>query len=325
MSELVIRPYENPSGEFKTTVSALAGLAEAPSDAGPTSGAPAPRWVSMSPGERIDISVLMATYARERPERLARALESIFCQSLAPAELILVKDGPVPPEQDEVIARYQADTRIGVMRVVQLEHNQGLGPALNAGLAACRMDWVMRMDTDDESIPDRIEVQTDYVLRHPDVDILGGWSEEFFDHSTATRLKTSPVDHDAIARALRWRNIMVHPSLLVRADVLRSIGGYRHDFPLLEDWDLYIRLLLSNARFAVVPKVVVRMLVGKDQAARRGGVRYLRTDIRFRTFLWSCGFVGTAHFVFTTLVYGCFRLVGPAVRNRLYKTVRIGG
>lgn len=269
------------------------------------------------------VSVLMATYYREKPERLARALESMFRQTVAPDELVLVVDGPIPADQEEVIARYEADPRIKVMRVVRLEQNQGLGPALNAGLALCRGDWIMRMDTDDESLPDRMEVQTDYLRRHPDIDVLGGWSEEFFDDSPVTRLKSSPISHHAIAAGLRWRNVMVHPSLLVRADALRSVQGYRGTFPLLEDWDLYIRLLLAQSRFGVVPKVVVRMLVGKDQAARRGGIPYLCHEMRFRTFLWNSGLLSTAHYTFSTLAYAMFRLVSPAMRNRLYNAVRI--
>lgn len=281
------------------------------------------RKYDRSSSGRPVISVLMATYHREKPGRLACALESMFRQTVAPDELVLVADGPLPPGQEEVIARYIADPRIGIVRVVRLAQNQGLGPALNAGLAACRGDWIMRMDTDDDSLPDRVEVQSDYLFRHPEVDVLGGWSEEFFDDSPATRLKSSPIAHHAIIASLRWRNVMVHPSLMVRAKALRAVQGYRGTFPLLEDWDLYIRLLLAQWRFGVVPKVVVRMLVGKDQAARRGGIAYMCNEVRFRTFLWRSGVLGTVQFTFSTLVYALFRLAGPAARNWLYTTVRI--
>lgn len=288
----------------------------------PASGSAAIALASTEVARRPSISVLMATYERERPERLARALKSMFCQTVPLDELVLVVDGPVSFEQEEVIAHYQQDQRIKSMLVVRLKKSQGLGPALNAGLEQCRCDWIMRMDSDDESVADRVAVQTDYLLRRPHVDIVGGWSEEFFDDSSVTRIKSSPVSHDAIVKMLMWRNVLVHPSLVIRATTLRAVGGYRGHFPLLEDWDLYIRMMLAQARFAVIPKVMVRMRVGEDQVARRGGFRYLRDETRFRTSLWTCGFISTSQYVVSILAYAAFRMVRPTIRNRLYRAVR---
>jgi glycosyltransferase involved in cell wall biosynthesis len=208
------------------------------------------------------------------------------------------------------------------MVVVRLAENQGLGAALNAGLARCQGEWIMRMDSDDESLDDRVDVQLDYLQRNPSSDVIGSWSQEFFEESPATRLRASPVNHDAIVQSLRFRNIIVHPSLMIRAEALRAVGGYRANFPLLEDWDLYARMILANARFAVIPKVLVRMLVGIDMAKRRGGFRYLYHEARFRTFLWTSGFINTGQYVFSLIAYAVFRLLGPAIRNRMYKVVR---
>jgi glycosyltransferase involved in cell wall biosynthesis len=271
------------------------------------------------------VSVLMATYARERPERLARALESIFRQTLPPGQLVLVVDGPIPDAQNSVVFEYNSDPRIKDVCIVPLNRNVGLGPALNAGLEYCTGEWIMRMDSDDESPVDRAQTQIDYILEHPEVDLVGGWSEEFFDDSPDTRIKSSPVTHDAIVQALKWRNILVHPSTLIRTEMLRSIGGYRGDFVLLEDWDLYVRLLLAQARFAIIPKVLIRMLVGKDQARRRGGLRYLVQEARFRTFCWSSGFINLRQYALSTAAYTAFRLAGPSVRGRLYGAVRSQG
>jgi glycosyltransferase involved in cell wall biosynthesis len=275
----------------------------------------------MNRGNRT-ISVLMATYAKERPERLARALDSIYRQTRPPDQMVLVVDGPVGPDQEEVIAVYQHDTRIPEMRVVRLPTNVGLARALNAGLKVCRGEWIMRMDSDDISLEDRTEVQMAYIERHSGLDVVSGWSEEFFDETPATRIKASPTTHEAIIQGLKWRNILVHPSMMMRASTVRSVGGYSADFPLLEDWNLWVRLALAKARFAVIPKVLVRMLVGKDQAARRGGLRYLAHEVRFRTFCWRNGFINLRQYALSTAAYGAFRLAGPALRGRLYKIVR---
>jgi glycosyltransferase involved in cell wall biosynthesis len=270
-------------------------------------------------------SVLMATYANERPERLARAFESVFGQTLVPDQMVLTVDGPIDAEQDAVIARYQRDPRIRDVRIVRLGNNVGLGPALNAGLEHCTGDWIMRMDSDDESLLDRAQVQVDYVIAHPDVDLVFGWSEEFFDNSPETRIKDAPEHHDAVVRKLKWRNTLVHPCAFIRASTLRSVGGYRNTFNLLEDWDLWVRLALTNARFAVVQRILLRMLVGKDQAARRGGLNYIQNEARFRTFCWTSGFINFRQYVVSTTAYMGFRLLGPTIRGRLYGAVRTQG
>jgi len=254
------------------------------------------------------VSVLMATCGTEQPERLARALESIFGQTLPPDQMVLVLNGPVPDAHHSVTQKYKQDHRIKDMCLVPLNINVGLGPALNAGLEYCTGEWIMRMDSGDESQTDRAQTQIDFILEHPEVDLVGGWSEEFSDDSSVTRIKSSPVTHDAIVQALKWRNVLVHPSTLIRTEMLRSIGGYRSDFVLFEDWDLYVRLLLAKAKFAIIPKVLIRMLVGKEQARRGGGLRYLIQEARFRTFCWSSGFINLRQYAFSTAAYTAFRL-----------------
>ena len=271
-------------------------------------------------------SVLMATYVNERPERLARSFESMFSQTLPPDQMVLTVDGPIGVDQEAVITQYQSDQRIKDVRIVRLTKNVGLGPALNAGLEHCTGDWIMRMDSDDESLPDRAQVQMDYVLAHPDVDLVFGWSEEFFDDSPETRIKDAPEDHDAIVQKLKWRNTLVHPCAMIRATTLRSVGGYRSTFHLLEDWDLWVRLALTKARFAVIQRILLRMLVGKDHASRRGGIKFfIRSESRFRTFCWTSGFTTFGQYAVSTTAYMGYRLLGTTIRGRLYGAVRTRG
>jgi hypothetical protein len=89
--------------------------------------------------------------------------------------------------------------------------------------------------------------------------------------------------------------------------------------------DLYVRLVGAKARFAAIPKILVRVLVGKDQAARRGGLRHVRKEARFRAFCWTSGFISFRQYVLSTAAYAAFRLAGPTIRGYLYRTVRTQG
>jgi GT2 family glycosyltransferase len=267
------------------------------------------------------VSVLMSTYARETAEHLDVSLTSLAEQTCPADRIVLVVDGPVGPEQEAVIARHAARGP-SQFTLVRIPQNVGLAAALNLGLGACSGRYTMRMDSDDVCEPDRIQLQRDYALRHPDVDVVSSWSCEFFEDGAAEQLKVSPVDHDALARAMRWRNVLVHPTICVRTETLRAVGGYRPRFGMLEDYDLFVRLLQHGARFHVIPKALVRVRSSAAQKARRGGWRYCLNELRFRRECLRTGFLSLGQFLAITSMYVVFRLASAPLRRRLYALAR---
>ena len=268
------------------------------------------------------VSTLMSTYSGEKASNLEQSLESIFAQSRPPEQVILVIDGPIPPAQETVIRSYCDDPRVAEITILYLPEQSGLAAAMNAGLKACTGDYVMRMDSDDICEPDRLEIQMRYALANPDIDIISAWSEEFFEDGAPSQIKASPVDHDNVTAALRWRNVLVHPTVLVKSSALREVEGYRSKFGQLEDYDLFVRLALRGYRFHVIPKTLVRMRSSQAQAGRRGGWRYSLNEAAFR---WECrklGFLRLHQFVATTSLYLVFRLASASMRRRLYALAR---
>ena len=98
---------------------------------------------------RTNFSVLLSVYWKENPDWLRLSLKSIWeDQSLKPAEIVLVKDGPLTDRLEAVISQFKQSAPL---KIVPLSQNQGLGRALNEGLKFCSFDLVARMDTDDIS------------------------------------------------------------------------------------------------------------------------------------------------------------------------------
>ena len=268
------------------------------------------------------VSTLMSTYAGEKASHLATSLESVFSQTRPPEQIVLVVDGPVPPEQEPVIRRYGGDLRVGEMTVLRLPEQSGLAEAMNAGLKACSGEYIMRMDSDDICEPDRLEIQLNHARANPQTDVISSWSEEFFEDGGAPQIKASPVAHEHVTAALRWRNILVHPTILAKASALRDVDGYRSKFGQLEDYDLFVRLALEGCRFHVIPKILVRVRSSTAQKGRRGGWRYGMKEVAFR---WEChrlGFLRLHEFAATTSLYVVFRLASGAMRKRLYALAR---
>jgi len=277
------------------------------------------RWRGDDP---TTVSALMSTYAGETSANLEESIESIYAQTVPPNQLVLVLDGPVDVGQEEVIARYAIDPRVAELTLVRLPTNRGLAGAMNAGIEHCSGTYVMRADSDDICDPRRLEVQLDYFRAHPETDVVASWCAEFYNDGRPDLVKASSVHHDAIARALRWRNVLTHPTVLIRTETLRKVGGYRPDFGMLEDYDLFVRLVLSGAQFHVIPKVLLRVRTTIAQRRRRGGLRYCWNEIRFRARCYRAGFLNTKQFIFVTIMYIFFRLIGASLRDQLYILVR---
>jgi glycosyltransferase involved in cell wall biosynthesis len=104
-------------------------------------------------------SLLLAVYDGDQPDFLRRAFRSaVHDQTLRPDQVVIVRDGPVREELAQCLAELTAASPVPVT-LVPLEHNRGLGPALDSGLAASKFDVVARMDADDVAMPNRFEVE----------------------------------------------------------------------------------------------------------------------------------------------------------------------
>ncbi|WP_142849678.1 glycosyltransferase [Telmatospirillum sp. J64-1] len=270
----------------------------------------------------VPFSVLMATYAGDRAEWLRKALASIRNQTLHPAELVIVLDGPVSAASEQVITAFRATVPFPVL-LVRLPENQGLAAALNAGLEVCTQPWCARMDSDDLCEPQRFERQWQALQAAPSIDVLGTWTAEFDqDPAVIERYKTAPADHDGILRLLRWRNVVQHPTVVFRSALVRRLGGYSTAYPYMEDYDLFLRLGQAGARFAVLPEVLLRFRANRQQRQRRGGFHYLATELRFRRDFHRRGLLSLPVFLASAAAMTVFRLAPEPLKLPLYSLVR---
>lgn len=157
----------------------------------------------------MGFSVLMSVYKKEKPEYLRESLDSVIHQSLQPDEIILVEDGKLTDELEDVVKEFEVKLNgdgcqseeqelaqvFITFKVVRLPQNLKLGRALAEGLKHCTNELVARMDTDDISEPERFEIQYKYMLENPDVAVSGGLMEEFDPDSDGYRkIKTMPTE-----------------------------------------------------------------------------------------------------------------------------------
>lgn len=226
----------------------------------------------------MNFSVLMSIYHKENPIFLNQCFISIWTeQILKPTEIILVKDGGLTTELEQVISTWQE--KLGsVLKIVALDKNVGLGNALNAGLVQCSYDWVLRMDTDDIAKPDRFQKQIDFIQKNPDVVLFSGQILEFNqDISDANILKPVPIDYHEIKQFAQKRCPFNHMTVAYKKDVILELGGYQHHL-FMEDYNLWLRVIGAGYQVANLPDVLLYARVGNGMHARRRGWQYIQSE-----------------------------------------------
>ena len=161
--------------------------------------------------EHKNYSVLMSVYHKEKPQFLRLSIESMFNQTIPTNDFVLVCDGPLNDELDEIIASFEEKYK-NIFRVVRIEKNQGLGHALKVGVLECKNDIIARMDSDDISRPERCEKELEFLANNPEVSIVGALIEEFSDTpEVVNAMRVVPETHEEI--------IQFAKTLLVRLKV----------------------------------------------------------------------------------------------------------
>ncbi|MCT6850823.1 MAG: glycosyltransferase [Staphylococcus epidermidis] len=181
------------------------------------------------------ISVIMSTY--NRGKKISKSVESILNQTIKDFELIVCDDCSTDDTYTalEKMARY--DSRI---KLIKNKQNMGLQKSLNKCLEISQGNYIARMDDDDFSYPNRFEIQLKFLEKHPEYSFVGSDVNEVFDdYSLVTKLPERPTKIDLIKR-----NTYVHPSIMIRADIMKKVGGYSEDINHLrvEDYELWLRL-----------------------------------------------------------------------------------
>lgn len=209
------------------------------------------------------LSVLLPV--RDAGATLEACLASLRRQTVDDWECVLVDDGSRDATSDLARRAASDDMRIRVHTTPPA----GLVPALNTGLAAARGRFIARMDGDDVMHRDRLAAQV-ALLEQDSMLAAVGCHVRLFpraglrDGRRAYERWLNAIDSPARVRAEAFVECPVaHPSLTVRAEILRACGYRDRGWP--EDYDLVLRLLGAGHEIGVVPR---RLLLWRDGPAR---------------------------------------------------------
>lgn len=260
-------------------------------------------------------SVLMSVYAGEKAAFFERSMRSIFLQTMPANEFVLVCDGPLTAELEHVIDKYTLDYA-SALKIVRLPKNYGLATALNYGLTYCSYDIIARMDSDDIATPNRFKFQLKAI---ENFDIVGCIVKEFNKKiGDGNSLRVTPKHQKDILKFARRRNPFNHPSVMFRKKIVQDVGGYEH-FPLCEDYQLWVKILMNGAKAYNIQKALVHMRTGDGLYRRRGGYAYFKDMIKFRIWMRKIGFSSMLDFIYSITGHALSCFMPITVRKFIYK------
>mgnify|MGYP002674214777 FL=1 len=194
------------------------------------------------------ISVLMSVY-NEPLIYVQKALESIREQSYKNLEIIVIVDKPDYKEAVTYLNDMQkVDQRIDYH---VNSTNIGLAMSLNRALSYATGSYLARMDADDIAKGDRLEKELNYI-EQKQLDVVGSWADVIDENNAVwNEISGTYFTQEAVTQLLPIQNVLIHPTVLMRTDMVKKVGGYRN-FASCQDYDLWLRLLSANYKIGII-------------------------------------------------------------------------
>ena len=277
----------------------------------------------------VTLAVLISVYHRISPHYLQATLDSLWAQTRPADEVVIVEDGPLPDSLLQILDETQAAH--SELRRVRLAVNSGSGPALAAGLRTISSTFTARLDADDIAAPERFEKQlADFAAADAagqPLDVLGSALAEFDDDAVSAGTKpedavigtrTLPERHEAIAKYTRINSPVNHPSLMLRTESVLAAGNYR-DVPMMEDYELWARMLASGFRFQNSPEALTYFRTSEAVFDRRTGMDLWRSEREMQRYLVRYQIVSKPRAAFNFLVRMGYRMLPRRAVKQLYQ------
>ena len=203
------------------------------------------------------VSIIIPTYNREK--EIGRAVWSILQQTYVWYEIIIVDDGST--DNTEEVIRQFADDRI---RYIQLETNQGPSHARNIGIKEALYDYIAFHDSDDEWMPDKLELQMCKMTQVSEMFGLVYCRMSGIARDGSSRFVCPPLEYERSAlegsmfKILLRQNAIGTPTMLVRKECLEKVGGFKEGLNCLEDWELILRIA-RNYQIGFVDEILLEV------------------------------------------------------------------
>lgn len=266
----------------------------------------------------LPYSALMTVYRKVVPRHFAESVGCVLAQTLPTDNFVIVCDGPLTPELDEIIEELEC-RNTGAVDVLRLSENVGTAVATQRGLERCRYNLVMKLDADDLCIPERAEIQIAVFEEDPGLSICGSYMAEFVEGSDEpSQVRTVPLEQDDILVYSRRRNPFNNITIMYKRDDVLAAGGYG-TLRRAQDYELYVRMLHRGYRARNIETVLSSARLDADNLARRATLNNLKGFLIVRWTIFKNGYSSLPDFIIPCAGQLIYMLLPKRFRGHLYQ------
>jgi len=202
------------------------------------------------------ISIIMPVYNVET--FLSEAIESVLNQTFYDFEFVIINDGSTDNSL-EIIKNYEKKDS----RIVLLDNKENLGitKSLNIGLNKARGEYIARMDGDDISEKERIEIQYDFLKKNRDVFLVGTETKRIDEKGTVFGIFKPVFTKNELMKNILENNLIYHPTIMMKN---KKDLFYREKMYYVEDYDLYLRLISEGKKLDNISLPLLKYRIRED-------------------------------------------------------------
>ena len=261
------------------------------------------------------IALMMSVYKNSKLEEVKTTLESIYHQTLKP-DIFLVADGPIDNELKEFLLKQPIE-------LFFLEKNVGIPKAHNFLLKKILKkdyNYIARMDGDDFMVKNRIELQYNFLERHKDIDVVGGYIKEIYEDGSEKVIKY-PLKNDEMFEFFKKRVPFANMTTFFRKEFFDKVGLYPETSPTNEDSLLWLKGFKAKCEFANIPEVLVIVKASNDYLKRRGGFQKAFSDFKDRLLISKELQYGFKGYLYAFALF-CVSVLPYHLKKIIYKMFR---
>jgi len=221
------------------------------------------------------ITVLLSAYNEART--IGRTLDSVLSQTIRDVEVLIIDDGSTDGTAGIVSGYSSADCRI---RILRNEVNRGLAHSLNTGVRAAEGGLIARIDAGDLCDPQRLEMQVSHLQRFANAGLVG--TRAYIIDSNWDAIGEWDVPERVRAATLYGSGGVIHPTIMVRKDVVEAVGGFRPNYPHAEDYDFWFRVLRGGYEIHNLPQYLTSCMERSAGISRRHSRRMVWDTMRVK-------------------------------------------
>jgi glycosyltransferase involved in cell wall biosynthesis len=207
----------------------------------------------MNTATPVRVSILMTVY--NAAPYIRESIDSVLAQRFSDWELIIVENGST--DGSPLIIDEYSDSRL---RVFSMGKNIGRISALRFAFDQASADYIAILDADDISSPERLVRQATLLDQHPDVVLVGSWTQLIDAQSKVFGEFKPPTNQKELQDCMGWMNPIVHSSVMYRREPAKRVGGYAENFAWGHDFALTLALM-SHGKIALIGEFLCQLRV----------------------------------------------------------------